>query len=409
MSEVITHPLWLQALQKKQADAFMQRGMPTRKEENWKYTQFPVLPSADADEEASKTFAKSLINKFNSLAQIVFVDGFYSAELSHVATLPEGVIFSALKQKIEEQQIKTYLQQDFDAKKHPFAALNTARFTDGCYLRVRKNTVLTQPIHIVFITTQEDTQVNPRNIYCVEDNAELALVEEYISLTNTLTNVVNQLVVGNNAKLHHYKIQNENTAALHIANHFVYQQNDSQVELFNVTKGAKISREDVNVNLTAQGAECHLRGWYALHHRDQHSDHHLTVEHVAAHGFSSMLYKGVLDKNARMVFNGKVHVHPAAHHINSYQANHNLLLSNEAEVNTKPELEIYADDVKCTHGATVGQLDAESLFYLRSRGIDKVLAQQVLLEAYADEVISKIHCAAVRGYIKKQVDNHVEL
>lgn len=281
----------------------------------------------------------------------------------------------------------------------------SALLNDGIVLNVPKNKIVQAPIRLTFSSA---TQI--KNIIVVEENAEVTIIEEYQSSTeNAVINALTEIHAAPNSKVNIYKIQNEHTSVTHTANTVVNQQQDSSVHLFNLTKGARLSRDNITINLAERGAECYLSGLYFLEHDYQHSDHHLHVNHLAEHCTSSMLYKGILDNKSTAVFNGKVHVNQQAQHTKSYQANHNILLSKEADVNTKPELEIYANDVKCTHGATVGQLDEEPLFYLRSRGLDKDLALRILLNAFADEVISQIKIADIRQLVQQKVGGYVEL
>ena len=210
---------------------------------------------------------------------------------------------------------------------------------------------------------------------------------------------------GPNSQLHHYKVQRENTSATHMANTFITQQRDSMVALTNISIGAKFSRDDVLVKLQETGAECRTAGFYRLESDNQYIDQHITIDHAAPHSRSEMVYKGVLDKKSRAVFNGRLHVGVGAQKIEAQQQNHNLLLSNFAEIYSKPELEIYSDDVKCKHGATTGQLDQDALFYLRARGIEKTEAVSLLLHAFAADIYQKITNADIRMHIEAAVDN----
>jgi Fe-S cluster assembly protein SufD len=398
MNEVISNPLWLQAFQKKQLEKFLLRGYPTKKEEHWKYT---TVAPVEWKEIRSGGHA-ALCPPYDAV-KLVFINGVFSEELSN---LDDTIFVAPLSQAIDKYDLKSTLTHEFDIQRYPFAAMNNAYMTDGVFLKIPKNNSVTKPIHILFMNTMP-TAV--RNIFLIEENAEVSIVEEYTSAENSFTNALTEIHLENNARVRFHKIQEEHLSATHVANIFIQQQQDSCAELFFLSKGAKLEREDVHINLSARGAECHLLGLYALMHDNQHVDHHLAVEHLAEQGTSSMLYKGILDKKSRAVFNGKVYVHPHAQHTHSYQANHNVLLSKDAEINTKPELEIYADDVKCTHGATVGQVDTEALFYLCSRGIDKDTALRILLEAFADEVLSKISHKQIREYIQQRAGHYVEL
>lgn len=397
----------LRAFQQKQLSAFQERGLPTRKEELWKYTDVSRL----AKQEfcwAKKTSAV-LEKKFG--ISIVFVNGHFDPLLSDLSLLPENVLLCPLSEAFEQcaEEVKPYITQAFDLHRHPFVVLNNALMTDGVFISVPKNTIVSTPIHCLYLNTQQqDFMIHPRNIIIADANSQVTVIEEYLAdrAENYFTNAVTILEARENAHVHYHKIQAEHTTASHIASLLVNQQQNSTVSCFNLAVGARLAREDVLVGLQARGASCHLNGFYYLSQNLQHIDNHLHVDHIAPHGTSSMNYKGILDKKSRAVFNGKVYVHKDAQQINAQQANHNLLLSADAEIDTKPELEIYADDVKCTHGATVGQLDAESLFYLRARGIEHSEAVNILTHAFADDVFSKIENPAIKDYIELRAGRH---
>lgn len=274
-------------------------------------------------------------------------------------------------------------------------------FSEGS-LRITKNSSLALPIHLLFVNTE--THEMPYSIH-LEENASVSLIEEHDSPASHAITMKTEIQMEKNSRLNFYKIQTSNAST----NLLIHQQRESVVNLFSLANGATFARDQITINLNEKEAECHLRGFYSLHQDGQAVEHHLQVNHHAEHGKSSMVYKGILDKKSRATFNGKVYIHPKAQRIQASQANHNLLLSPLAEVSTKPELEIYADDVKCTHGATVGQLDQEALFYLCSRGIEKATAMQLLLNAFAEDVMNDIKNPLIKDYIQKQVNHHVEL
>jgi len=411
MSVVMKDQHEMLAFQKKQLEMFLQRGLPTRKEENWKYTDVSMLSVTPAKTgiqteivglDASCSLPSNAF--IGGWHDIVFINGNFSSELSNLKKLPDNITLMPLSQAFElhSETIKKHFSHEFDVKQHPFAVLNSAHAKEGIFLHVPKNSILSSPIKIIYYNNNENVMTSIRNIFILDENAETTVIEEYISKDkNTFTNVVTDIYANNNVKFNHYKIQEE--AGAHTGNIFVNQKQDSQINLFNLTKDTSLARNDVTIRLAFTGAECHLLGLYLLDEDNQHIDNHIHVDHAAQQGTSSMLYKGILNKKSRAVFNGKVHVHQNAQGINAYQANHNLLLSKEAEVNTKPELEIYADDVKCAHGATIGQLDNESIFYLCARGIQKEEAVKILLSAFIHEVLSQIKNPEVRHYIEKRV------
>lgn len=299
---------------------------------------------------------------------LAFVNGCFARELSELAYLPEAVIFRP----------------------------------DDVFLHIPKNCKLSHPIHLIF---KNSLSARLQATILADENSECLLIEEHIAEAHDSYDiqVKTEIHAEKNARVDYYKIQKESLAATHTADLIVQQKQDSLVTTFLVDQGGRATKEMTHVRLNERGATCQLHGLYLLNHDDQFVMNHITVDHVAAHSASSMIAKGILDKKSRAEFNGKVHVQPEAQQIQAHQANHNLLLSSTAEVSSKPELEIYADEVKCTHGATVGQLDAAALFYLRSRGIEKEAAEKILIRAFAAEMMDKIPSEAIRHYIQQQV------
>ncbi|MCH8319816.1 MAG: Fe-S cluster assembly protein SufD, partial [Acidobacteria bacterium] len=259
--------------------------------------------------------------------------------------------------------------------------------------------VIQEPIHLLFLSTaaEEAVAVHPRNLILVDSNSQVTIVESYIGLHKGVyfTNSVTEIVAAENAVVDHYKLHQESKKAFHIATLQVHQDRSSSVRTFNATLGGKLTRNEVNVVLDGEGAECNLDGLYLIS-GSQHVDNHTRLEHAKPHCDSREMYKGILDEKATGVFHGRIVVLPGAQKTDSKQTNNNLLLSDEALINTKPQLEIYANDVKCTHGATIGQLDPDALFYLRSRGIDKITARSLLIYAFASQVVNRIKVDLVR-------------
>ncbi len=403
---------WLQDIQVNQLKAFLHRGFPTQKEELWKYTDVTGLAKQSYiwPKRNLESFQQKI--KLEKAISIVFVNGYFSPEFSNLTALPENVICTTISDAIiqHEDRIKPYLINKMDLNRHPFAVLNGALMTDGVFILIPKNVFISVPIHFYYYNTQQTEFLTaPRNIILAEAHSEVTFIEEYTSDNEAkyFTNAVTEIHAEENARVNHYKLQAENPSATHIANIFIKQKQNSVVKSFNLSIGGRLAREDVHVLQQETGAECYLQGFYHLTRDQQHIDNHVHVDHCAMHGVSSMLYKGIMRKKSHAVFNGKVFVHKNAQHIQAHQANHNLLLSFDAEVDTKPELEIYADDVKCTHGATVGQLDSEALFYLRARGIDKDQAMALLTHAFADEVMNQIKDEEIKNYVKQRA-SHVE-
>lgn len=411
---------WLTQFRQTALEKFHQRGMPSRKEEAWKYTVVAQLEklsntiarSVDAAVEQSLTGMINTHGVFNKHL-LVFINGFFSAGLSRIAALPAGVILCSIGEALTQHTtaVKSLLLKEYDGKRHPFAQLNSALLSDGLFLHVPANQHIHESVHVLFINTQSDAAISPRNLIVAEKNSAVTIIEEHVSYQaeNYFSNIVTDMQVEDNAQVRYVKLQDESFSATHIANLFIQQKKDSMVKTAVFTRGGQLSRDDLTVAQLENGAESLLSGYYFLHQQGQHMDHHIHVDHMAAHGTSSMLYKGILDKKSTAVFNGKVYVYPTAKQINAHQANHNLLLCPDAEVNTKPELEIYNDDVRCTHGATVGQLNAESLFYLRARGIPHQDALRILTQGFAEEIFNQIDHAAIHDYIKQRMKNHDEL
>jgi Fe-S cluster assembly protein SufD len=401
---------WLRDLQQQLAHDFLARGIPSRREEEWKYTDIAFL--------LKKSFIKSPIlktvlptelvveHRLKNMESIlvVLVNGHFVDSLSDLRLLPEGVTLCSLKQAFQQQTalVKNYVTANLNLQKHPFATVNAALMTDGVFLHAPKNTMIAATIHILNLHVEENNIITcPRNMIIVGEHAEVTLLEEHISsdAAEYFTNVVTDISADVGAKVRFHKIQHESENATHIAQIFVKQKQDSVVETHSLAVGSRLGREDVFVSMNASGAQSYINGFYCLTRDNQHIDNHIHIDHVAAHGTSSMLYKGIIDKKARAVFNGKIYVHKDAQKTQSYQANHNLLLSAEAEIDTKPEFEIYADDVKCAHGDTVGQLNMDMLFYLRSRGLDKAAAMKLLTYAFAADVMNKISHPQIKQHM----------
>lgn len=283
-----------------------------------------------------------------------------------------------------------------------FSALNGALWSDGAYLALEPGVALEQPIHLLFITTEADLATCPRNLIQVEEGARATIVEHYAGPEETVyfTNALTQLVAKEGAQLEHLKLQQESAHAFHIACIRAQQDAYSRIISHSFALGALLSRNDISIRMQAPSCEANLNGLYMASGR-QHVDHHTRIDHLVPRGISRESYRGVLGGAARGVFNGKVIIHPGAQKSDAYQSNRNLLLSEHAEVDTKPQLEIFADDVRCAHGATVGRLDEDQIFYLRTRGLDEPEAHNLLTYAFASESLTVISSEALRGRIEE--------
>ena len=406
---------WLQAFRQQQFEKFLARGLPNRQEEWWKYTNVAYLEKTHFSTPVIPTQAETHPDKYvNSTILLAFENGHFSQEMSNIDLLPPEVILSPLSSAIKthEHLIKPYLLQQLDGQRHPFIYLNSALMMEGTFLQIPKNCLVPYPIHLLFLNTGQDKFIScPRNVIIAHAGAQVKIIEEHTAgqAEHYFTNVVTELYAYPNARIDYHKLQSEHVTATHIANVRVHQKQNSCVNTFFADNGSHLAREDLTIDLHESGTACHMHGLYLLKQDEQQVDNHIYVGHAATHGTSSMLYKGILNNKSRAVFNGKVHVCPGAQQTHAHQANHNLLLSPAAEVNTKPELEIYADDVKCAHGATVGQLDEDALFYLRARGLEKAVALKLLTQAFTTEVMQKITDSAIRDYIQQRVSSHAEL
>ena len=390
---------------------FQEAGFPRTRQENWKYTDTRPIAKKSFSSLSNDFIAINAdeINnvKFKDLDsyELVFINGVYSEQHSNINDLPEGVTIENMATALakDSELLAKHLAHYADNNVSPFTALNTAFIQHGTYINVANNTVLEKPINILYLAknTEQAFAVHPRNLIIMGEHSEATLIENYIGLDDAdyFTNAVTEVSLSASAILKHYKIQQESLNAYHIGNLNVMQDKDSRLESNSVSLGGSLVRNDIHGQLAAEGAEVIMNGLYMTNDK-QHVDNHTRVDHLKPNTHSSENYRGVLNGKSRAVFNGKVVVHPQAQKIEAHQNNANLLLSDDAEIDTKPELEIYADDVKCSHGATVGQLDENMLFYLRSRAIDEETARSLLTYAFADEVISNISLAPVRNQLE---------
>lgn len=399
---------WLADLKAHQAEVFLQQGLPGRREEWWKYTDVSFLEKQIFIPATKKTHHNLVeIVRAQRLATesitVVLVNGHFNAEISDLALLPKGVTLCSLAEAFVTQGDKLRSLMTEHSARNVFLSLNTAMSQDGIFLNVPENTRVPVPLHLLYLNALENNALAcPRNMINLGRGAQVSVLEEHIGLhtENYLQNVVTEISLAANSHLQYHKIQNESRKATHIAQILVQQKQDSCLHMHALAVGGQLAREDVIIQLQERGAACHVNGFYYLSADNQHIDNHIQIEHEATHGASNLLYKGILHKKSRAVFNGKIRVHKDAQKTQSYQYNHNLLLSPDAEINTKPDLEIYADDVKCAHGDTVGQLDDAALFYLVSRGIERNEAIKILTQAFANDVLNKISCSVLRDKMR---------
>ncbi len=345
--------------------------------------------------------------------RLVFVNGYFAPQLSVIKAVPGGVRIENLAAALTHDSglIEKYLGQQAVTTGNAFAAMNQAFFSDGAFIFVPDGVAVPEPVQLIYLSSagQKGETILPRNLIIAGDNSRLSVVESYISTKNDayFTNAVTEIIAGENAVVEHIKLQDEGADAFHIATIAGEFGRTSHVRVHSLALGAKLSRNNILVNLAGEGLECVLNGLY-LTRGEQLADHHMIVRHAQPHCASHEYFNGILDDKSKGVFHGRIYVHPIAQKTDAKQTNKNLLLSDEATADTKPQLEIYADDVKCTHGATIGQLNAESIFYLRARGIDEVTAKRMLIHAFAGEIIERIQCEPAREEIDKLVWDRLE-
>ena len=402
-------PPWLGLLRKAAIERFAELGFPTLRDEEWKYTN--VAPIAANPFRARTGYrpdgltARSLEDvTFGEMecTHLVFVNGHFAPNLSRLRPLPAGVKAGSLATLLEEEPglLEPHLARHVQFENHAFAALNTAFLKDGALVYLPKGAILEEPIHILFVTAPDGEPLasHPRNLIVAEEGSQATVIESYLSLDggSYFTNAVTEIVAGENAVVQHCKLQRESEAAFHISVIQAQLARNSNFTSHVVSLGGALVRNDVNAVLDAEGVECTLNGLYLGTGR-QHIDNHTLIDHAKPHGSSRELYKGVLAEKSRGVFNGMIRVRKDAQKTDAKQTNKNLVLSEDALVDTKPQLEIHADDVKCTHGATIGQLDEEALFYLRSRGLGQEKARSLLIHAFASELIERIPSEPIRA------------
>ncbi|HEV7504691.1 MAG TPA: Fe-S cluster assembly protein SufD [Thermoanaerobaculia bacterium] len=396
-------PAFVQALRRAGLERFAALGFPTTKQEEWRLTN--VGPIAQGTFHRSQGDPNGIVPEqiapydFPAAARLVFVDGRYSSRLSSSTGLPSGVVVTSLAAALaaSPELVEPWLGQLASFEQQPFVALNTAFLGDGAFIHVPRGAT-SGLIHVLFLSSSEDGRATvsyPRNLFVAGENSQLTVVETYAGTGAYFNCPVTELVAGRNSVVDHYKVQRESREAFHMATFQVQGERDSVPRSHSISLGGGLVRNDVNAVLAGEGIDCTLNGLYLVDGR-QHVDNHMRVEHAKPHCSSHELYKGVLDGKGRAVFNGLIHVHPGAQKTDAKQSNRNLLISREAVANSNPQLEIYADDVKCTHGSTVGQLDEDAVFYLRSRGIGEEAARSLLTWAFASDIVERIKVEPVR-------------
>jgi Fe-S cluster assembly protein SufD len=403
---------WLNSLRLKALTQFNHHGLPAKKEEDWKYTSLWELgQQAFTHQATASSFTVEQCEQralLKDAFRVVIVDGVYSAELSQLDNLPAGLVIRPLSASLELAQ--PHLGNQIKLEKAGFNALNTFLMQEGVVISVDSDTRITKPIELLVINTGTTQALasHLRNVIVLADMSQATVVEHYVGLTEavSLTNVVTEVVLSHNAMLNHYKLQQESKNAFHIATLAAKQAASSHWNTNNVSLGAKLARNDIHSQLLGEQSHVTMDGLYLVT-GDQHVDNHTRIDHAVPNTTSDELYKGVLDGNSHAVFNGKVIVHKDAQKTDSNQSNRNMLLSRGCEIDTKPEMEIYADDVKCGHGSTVGQLNDDHIFFLRARGLDEVSARSLLTHAFAAEVLERIAAEDIREALSALINQHL--
>ena len=401
-------PDWVRSLRGNALDRFVRLGFPTTRNEDWHFTSvapiaghdFTLLTSPSGDVRRATLEQFAFGGASDSWQTAVFVNGRFAPELSRLGDLPSGVRILPLARAWSEapdiaRQIGT-VASSADAS---FSALNTAFMYDGAVVHIAANATLADPIHLLYVADRHAANGvwHPRNMIVIDRNAKATVVESYVALNDVtyFTNAVTEVVLGDGANLSHYKLQREALKAYHVGTIEVKQAKDSHYQSFSFAVGGSLARQNVGTLLDGPGCGATLNGLYMLD-GEQHCDHQTRIEHAQPNCFSREVYKGILDGASHGVFTGKVYVRPEAQKTDGKQTNNTLLLSERAQVDAKPQLEIFADDVKCTHGATVGRLDEMALFYMKSRGLGAESARRLLTYAFAAEVLETIETDAVR-------------
>jgi len=399
-------PGWLTTIRRAAIARFLQLGFPTTRDEEWRFTPVgrvattPFRPAAEADTPVGRDDVQPFLIRGLGGSQIVFVNGRFAPELSVLRSVPRGVQLTSLARALEEDPglVDPYLTRCASFERQAFTALNTAFAEDGAVLYLPADAALDEPVHILyFAASAAPVVVYPRTVVVAGDNSRVRLVESYAGAPGAeyFTNAVTEIVGGAGARIEHVRANRESFEASHVSSTHVYLEAGATFSQQNITLGGAFVRNDITALLDAPGIVCTLDGLY-LANGDRLVDNHTAIVHAKPHGESHEVYKGMLDGRARGVFNGKIFVRPDAQKTDAKQTNQVLLLSDDATINTKPQLEIFADDVKCTHGATVGRLDEEALFYLRARGIGRDEARAILIHAFASDIIDRISIEPVR-------------
>jgi Fe-S cluster assembly protein SufD len=406
-------PGWLAEQRQQAIDAFADLGFPAAHDEEWRYTnvtpitRVPFQAARPASIHCAVELVEATYWRQSVAARLVFINGHYSPQFSVLSNAARGLEVGSLAGLLTDRRpeangyLRTYLGRSSDVRRHAFTALNAALWEDGALVRIPKGLAAAEPIHLVFVSAAGDEPLvsYPRTLVIAERDAQATVIESYVGMESGVcfSNAVSEFILAENARVDHYRLQRENARSFHVGMLQAVLGRSAQFSSHSVSFGGALVRNDVNAVLDDEGADCTLNGLYVGKGK-QHVDNHTAIEHARPHGASRQLYHGILDDAATAVFNGRIVVHPNAQKTDAVQKNRNLLLSADAAIDTKPELVIFADDVRCTHGATIGQMDPEALFYLRSRGVGERQARELLIHAFAAEIVDHMKPPAVRDW-----------
>ena len=401
---------WLRKLRRDAFARFCAAGFPTTHDEDWRFTNVSAIAQTPfrLTGNGRARLSQQELEQYRVAgvaSQLVFVNGRFARELSLWSKLPDGVKVSSLAEEISGNPgaIEPHLGRYLDTRGDAFCALNTAFVEDGACVHIPRGMLVEEPIYLLFVSTAEDapSMSHPRNLIVAEEDSQATIVEDYASLDGgaVFCNTVTELVAGDHTVLSHYMIEREHKEAFNISTLRIQQGGSTNVVSHSVLLGGALVRNNVHPVLAGEGGECLINGLFIGNGR-QHLDNYMLVEHASPRCGSRQFYIGILDGHAHGVFHGRIIVHKDAQKTDAKQTNRNLLLSDDAQIDTKPQLEIYADDVKCTHGATIGQIEGDALFYLRSRGIDEVSARKLLLFAFATECLDRMKQGPVRKHVE---------
>jgi len=403
---------WLRRQRDSALSTLQQQGLPDTRVEAWKYTDLRSLgrhafKPATEREGVIETDLEPWLFEHEPMHRLVFVDGRLAPGLFPFRPLLSGVTLTSLATVLEQNpdELEHLLGRTLDPERPGFDAMNTAFLQDGAFLKLEQGTALEQPLHLLFINTgQAEHMTTVRNVIMAAPGSSATVIESWVALGDavSLSNTVTEIVLEENASLQHYKLEQEGGSATHSGGTYVRQQRDSRFTSHSIAMGGRLVRNELAISLAGRGAECTLNGLTVSRGR-QHVDNNTRIDHRQPHASSNERYRSILDDRSRAVFSGRIVVHPDAQKTRAQQSNHSLLLSAEAEADARPQFEIYADDVQCTHGCTVGELDAEALFYLRSRALDRNTARKLLVYAFAADVLERMQLEPVRRYLEQQL------